>query len=289
MASFGGKSIQGMKSALERKSLAENAPKEAAAAAVAREDAEEATATVSVEDGEPRRSKRPRRAAKRDASPGALSAGSMGSFGGPPPEVDVEGASAVEVCTRILAAMRSSSRGTYDAAALASTLCQQAAEKHAAFAELIGTYKGDDAYGDDLRNRARLAASPPKLSELMEEITGTLVVHEAKGDPYFSELRLAYREDGVVPAFHKLERLNYLAFDGDAISLSANGAPAVECKAPSDEGFTVIDLLDAIASTIAKHVAPKKDKVDVTFLEMCENAHADGVWDLKYHVDEPAC
>ena len=40
MASFGGKSIQGMKSALERKSLAENAPKEAAAAAVAREAAE---------------------------------------------------------------------------------------------------------------------------------------------------------------------------------------------------------------------------------------------------------
>ena len=258
-----GKSIGGMKDLIKRNSTAKaEEPKEEAAP----KDEADASSVVSQEDApadEPK-PKRPR------SSPPS-----------PPPEIDVDGATGVEVSARIVEAMRAHARGTYDAAALASELCRTAAEKSEAFAAYLETYQGDDAAGDDLRNRSRVEDSPPKLSELVDgELTGTLVVPEAS-EPYFSELRLAYREDGALPAFHKLERLNYLAFDGEQIRLSANGTPPVTHDADTGEGFSVIGLLDAIAKTIAKQVP---SAATVSFKEIAENSHLDGVWDLKFSV-----
>ena len=51
--------------------------------------------------------------------------------------------------------------------------------------------------------------------------------------------------------------------------------------ADTGEGFSVIGLLDAIAKTIAKQVP---SAATVSFKEMAENSHLDGVWDLKFSV-----
>ena len=91
-----GKSIGGMKDLIKRNSTAKaEEPKEEAAP----KDEADASSVVSQEDApadEPK-PKRPR------ASPPS-----------PPPEIDVDGATGVEVSARIVDAMRAHARGTYD-------------------------------------------------------------------------------------------------------------------------------------------------------------------------------
>lgn len=224
-------------------------------------------------------------AAKRSrADDGQDTGGSAAASGGgedaSPTEIETEGLTAHEVADALVATLRASARSTFDGASLADTLCARAARDHAGFKLLCETY-APDAPEDDLREVPGRTSA--RLAPFFETLIGTVARESGGRAPFFSEVR-TLRDDGLVPAFRILSRLNYVAYDHGHVYLRDDASTAAPARFDADtpEGFTVLGLLEAAAAVAPLPPNADDARASIAFAEIAENSHQDYTFDLKF-------